>query len=414
LSTSLLLLLAAGSLARSTTAGDELFNDEEEDVFNNLDDFDDLTDINYGEDNPDFDTDRTLTGVQDRLGYNEHTNFKGTYYATIFSGMDPDHKYWIGGIIPFKIGESVKNYSQKLVKDIEYTLRYLMKYVKCLKFRRIENMDEAFQPVKSSLFFNISTKADDPHWNQCHTHPGKHRGNPYGSVVNLGSGSCRGRSKTLMHEILHGLGFKHTMVRPDRDDNIVMNWENLSDQSMKSQYMTLTEQWNEMADKRGMEHIPEMGVTHDMPYECHSIMHYKPNKNSRGGPVFSAKAKNCNFYSNDFAYPQFSMTANDMKAVNMIYCPADRKHINWKGEKQWSYTNWWNPPKGKTCRRKPKDISSLCAEMRAGCFQSNWYREMQYYCPGYCIKAVKELVCKDPEKYGLNKKHVKLCKKEQC
>merc|ERR1719187_1732337 len=397
----LLLLAAAGSLALSTTAGDEPFNEEEEDVFN---DIDDLTDINFGEDNPDFDNDRTLTNAQDRIGFNELANFQDSEYnlKSVYR-FDPWHWRWIGGIIPYKFSSNI---SPKIQSAVRTTMNYLMKNT-CLKFAPINKFPKEYQPIKNFLTFDRSKS-------QCFSHYGKMSGAPvYGAVLNLGSRDCQYAGKTLMHELLHSLGFLHTMRRPDRDDNIIMHWENLSDEKRRLSFQTLAEESNY---GKG-HHVKEYGVTHGLPYECHSIMHYKPNQYAKSGTVmFEAKdKKKCNFYSGDFAHPKYKMTANDMAAVNLVYCPKDRKQINWKGEKQWSYENWWNPKAGKTCKSKPKDKSSYCTEMRSGCVKSNWYREMQYYCPGYCMKMVKEMVCNDPDNsYGLSKKMVRKHCQETC
>ena len=61
----------------------------------------------------------------------------------------------------------------------------------------------------------------------------------------------------ILHELLHVLGLIHTQNRPDRDRHIWINQNAIKDRNM-DQYMPVC---------RDCE-------TYDLPYECHSIMHY--------------------------------------------------------------------------------------------------------------------------------------------
>jgi len=388
LSTYLLLLLAAGSSARFFTAGDEAFLsvNEEEDDFDNFVDFDDLTDTNYGEDNPDFDNGRTLTVAQDRIGFYEMANFSDfPLYVNAYKA-DWMNFYWWGGRIPIKFSREI---TKKQRKEIAKTLKFLMKNT-CLKFGLAKG-------DKYKSYLNFENKDGS-----CHTNPGKY--SP--THVNLGSGSCQNAGRLMLHEILHGLGFRHTMTRPDRDDYITMHMENLGDLSKKSQYQKFSEQYS----------IEEYGVTHGLPYECHSIMHYQDWLNSKGNTkMFEAKhPETCQFpdrYRGHYEYPDYSMTANDMAAVNKVYCPDGRKKLGWR--------DWWDPTvEEKKCKNKKDDLFGVpigavidCNEMKNACSQSNWFREMSLYCPGTCMCAAKTAACKSKD---LDEETVKSCSEEDC
>ena len=46
-------------------------------------------------------------------------------------------------------------------------------------------------------------------------------------MISIGKG-C-GQLGTVLHEMMHMLGFRHEQVRPDRDEYLKMYWENMSD-----------------------------------------------------------------------------------------------------------------------------------------------------------------------------------------
>ena len=63
---------------------------------------------------------------------------------------------------------------------------------------------------------------------------------------------------TIMHEFTHAMGVMHTQSRPDRDEHIVIHWENIP-----------VNRWNNFAKVEG-----NAWTTFDMPYNHMSVMHY--------------------------------------------------------------------------------------------------------------------------------------------
>ncbi|XP_055351897.1 hatching enzyme 1.2-like [Paramacrobiotus metropolitanus] len=68
--------------------------------------------------------------------------------------------------------------------------------------------------------------------------------------------SCTAHYGCIQHELMHTLGFYHEQSRLDRDDHVIINWDNIAAED-KAQF-----------EKR-------KGVTYDLPYDYQSIMHYE-------------------------------------------------------------------------------------------------------------------------------------------
>lgn len=93
--------------------------------------------------------------------------------------------------------------------------------------------------------------------------------------MNLQSPGCMGIG-TIMHEMIHALGFHHEQCRPDRDDYVNIHWENI-DGGMSGNFDRLgTDQWS----------------TFGVPYNQRSIMHYGSHDFSNNGqPTITAKVR---------------------------------------------------------------------------------------------------------------------------
>ena len=79
-----------------------------------------------------------------------------------------------------------------------------------------------------------------------------------GGRQSLSLGKGCDRMATIMHEFTHAMGVMHTQSRPDRDEHIVIHWENIP-----------VNRWNNFAKVEG-----NAWTTFDMPYNYMSVMHY--------------------------------------------------------------------------------------------------------------------------------------------
>jgi hypothetical protein len=112
---------------------------------------------------------------------------------------------------------------------------------------------------------------------------------------------------TVRHEFLHAFGLIHTQNRKDRD-NFLKIFEDNIQPSMKSQYDIC----------KGCETFPEV------PYECNSIMHYKPTTGAiKGKKTWSP----WNWYKRrcDITKQTENLTKNDWMLLHKAaYCPGNR------------------------------------------------------------------------------------------
>ena len=98
-----------------------------------------------------------------------------------------------------------------------------------------------------------------------------HRCYSYVGRIGRNQGISVGRScfafHTVLHELCHALGFFHEQSRPDRDEHVTIQWENIQQDGL-----------SEFA-KESESQVDSLGIG----YDYNSIMHYDPILFSKNG-----------------------------------------------------------------------------------------------------------------------------------
>lgn len=124
----------------------------------------------------------------------------------------------------------------------------------------------------------------------------------------------------VVHEIMHALGFIHTQTRPDRDEKIRVNSQNIvGNQNTHYQYAKCSN-----------------CQTTNTIYDCSSVMHYQAYFNTRPGSCTGPTSSGCamtalNPSTCDLFGPKNVMTKTDIDVMNNIYQCSNKVGKSCKG-----------------------------------------------------------------------------------
>lgn len=234
-------------------------------------------------------------------------------YGEVFEGdmvLDAEQMAWVKDESddPFTtaqavIGQSSRKWSKKngqvtipyVLEDEdkfpEHTLRYFgiairaVAHVTCVKFVRRTNQFK---------YVSVRTSFDE----DCRSTIGKKRRNRIwlGKLCKLGD---------VEHELLHTIGLYHEQSRPDRDNYIKINWDNIRE------------------DKKHNFDKCKNCHTQGLPYDLHSLMHYGRTAWSKDGKsrTIDLRDPQSSFNINRMGQKN-GITELDAAAVNQLYqCP---------------------------------------------------------------------------------------------
>ncbi|XP_065663761.1 uncharacterized protein LOC100199496 isoform X2 [Hydra vulgaris] len=284
---------------------------------------------------------------------------------------------WVDRIVPYEITPFLES-SRKIIEEAMNQISS----VSCIKF--IPHSTE-----KNWIRFKNE--------GGCYSSIGRSFWRAGHQIISLGN-RCLMKG-TIMHEIMHSLGFWHEQSRPDRDKHVEIFWENIQD----------GEEHNFAKYDRG--DISSLNNN----YDINSIMHYGRTSFSKNGlpTLVAIDDKNKNLGQRDF------LSNEDIVQLNQLYNCQDTSDI---------YSLWseWSPCNPETfCKKRRQRFCShkmkkMCPKInqfgvetdieecsKEQCFKprdGHWNKwESWSNCSDSCgngfMKRVR--VCDDPEpKYG--------------
>lgn len=109
-------------------------------------------------------------------------------------------------------------------------------------------------------------------------------------------------SGTIIHEVMHRLGFDHEHSRPDRDQNIKVLLEN-------------------MEDTHNFKLNPNSKVEMDAPYDYHSVIHYNSNafNKDQHSPTILSKQAALVSDQNEINHDRKKLSPIDIYKIQSLY-----------------------------------------------------------------------------------------------
>ncbi|XP_045454209.1 zinc metalloproteinase nas-13-like, partial [Melitaea cinxia] len=129
--------------------------------------------------------------------------------------------------------------------------------------------------------------------------------------VNLQSPGCVSKIGTVLHELLHAVGFMHEQSRPERDDFVTVNYNNIKSGS----------------EINFRKEDPKRENDFGIPYDYNSVMHYSEyafSKNSK--KTIEPKVGGVKLGQRE------GLSRSDVKKINNMYnCKKEEPQTGWVG-----------------------------------------------------------------------------------
>ncbi|XP_055530622.1 hatching enzyme 1.2-like [Wyeomyia smithii] len=200
---------------------------------------------------------------------------------------------------PFVPKNAVKFKSKKWLKA---TIPYeISNDFSLSELQRIRNAFQIFHKKTCIRFAPRSTQQDyiaiEGSTSGCWSTVGRAGGK---QILNLQRNVCIRRTGTILHELMHVLGFFHEHTRHDRDNYVAVNVKNIKPDSVGN----------------FRKELQDRTTTHGIPYDLGSVMHYSSTAFSwNGNPTIVPKVK---FAGKIGQRNGFS--SKDIQSIITMYC----------------------------------------------------------------------------------------------
>ena len=137
--------------------------------------------------------------------------------------------------------------------------------------------------------------------------------------ISIGSG-CEHRG-IVIHEIFHALGRWHEQSRPDRDQYITVNYQNMRDGKLYTdEYTPETLCCCAGVESNFFKFSSSRVTTQGVSYDYGSIMHYSAYAFSRNGkPTIEVKDRSIR---NSVLGQRSGLSAKDLQHIDALYCDS--------------------------------------------------------------------------------------------
>ncbi|XP_050087684.1 zinc metalloproteinase nas-4-like [Anopheles aquasalis] len=206
-------------------------------------------------------------------------------YGNVVQNVLPKDYRWPNATIPYMFDESLLNTPQRTI------IRAAMEV---LQHRTCVRFVERSREVQHLLITAEETSG-------CWADTGQQTGTTY---LNLPS-YCTQSIGTILHELLHALGFLHQHTRPDRDRYVCVRYENVLPQPSALYNYEIVWPWTHLA-------FP-------LPYDFESIMHYTPDMYSIA-PGRSMTMVPRHPWNISQLGQRNHLTEHDVLAIHFVYC----------------------------------------------------------------------------------------------
>ncbi|CAF1308720.1 unnamed protein product [Adineta ricciae] len=191
---------------------------------------------------------------------------------------------WPDGIVPYEFVTGYSLEEEMYIVDVMRKLELLVavNLVRCVQFRPRISSDQYYIIIENGA--------------GCSSYVGQNPGVTMNRTVTLQSPGCLSDG-VVLHELLHTLGFHHEQSRPDRDNYVRINLNNVQT-GMESQFQKYTSRV----------------TTLNTQYDYQSVMHYASTAFSRNGlATIEPLQANVTIGQRD------SLSLTDIQAVRILY-----------------------------------------------------------------------------------------------